>query len=65
MLISIMHGPIAEKLHGKVQNVAFFNLTCSGNVRDILNVIFIGLLLGVLGCSDISMNILIQWGLQA
>ena len=63
MLISIMHGPIAEKLHGKVQNVGFFNLTCSGNVRDILNVIFIGLLLGVLACSDISINFLNQWGL--
>ena len=63
MLISIMHGPIAEKLHGKVQNVGFFNLTCSGNVRDILEFIFIGLLLIVVACSDISMNILIQWGL--
>ena len=63
MLISIMHGPIAEKLRGKVQNVGFFNLTCSGNVRDILEFIFIGLLLIVLASSDISMNILIQWGL--
>ena len=63
MLILIMHGPIAEKLHGKVQNVGFFNLTFSGNVTDILKFIFIGLLLGVLGCSDISMNVLIQWGL--
>ena len=63
MLISIMHGPIAEKLHGKGQNVGFFNLTCSGNVNDILNIIFIGLLLGVLASSDISINFLNQWGL--
>ena len=65
MLISVMHGPIAEKIHGKVQNVGFFNLTFSGNVRDILNVIFIVLLLGVLACFNISKNFLIQWGLYA
>ena len=61
MLISVMHGPIAEKIHGKVQNVGFFNLTFSGNVRDILKFICKGLLLSVMACSDISMNLLIQW----
>ena len=65
MLISVMHGPIAEKIHGKVQNVGFFNLTFSGNVADILKFIFIGLLLIVLAYSDISMSFLIQWVLYA
>ena len=63
MLILVMLGPIAEKLHGKVQNVGFFNLTFSGKVKDIPKFKCIGVLLSVVAYSDISINFLNQWGL--
>lgn len=63
MLILIIHGPGAEKLHGKGRNVGFFNRTCSGNFSDILKFMFMDLLPSVMACSEMSMNFLIQWGL--